>query len=765
MKNNFIIILISLLYFQTIHAENLKIRSEDISIDKKTKITIFKNNVEAIDDKNNTLITNYAEYEKNLNILKSKDKTKIITSEGYILEGNNIIFDNNKNIINSNEPATIIDLAENIIYLDKFEYSTSQKFFKSTGKIKVVDINKNSYNFSQIFIDEKKREIIGTDIKAFLNQESFKLDPRNKPRVFANTIKIDNEISQFNKSKFTFCDYRKNDKCPPWSIQASQMIHDQKKKTIFYDNAVIKIYDIPVFYTPKFSHPDPTVDRRTGFLAPSFTNSKNLGGGLSIPYYWDLNKDKDLMVTSKLFNKENPLFLSEYRQAFEESNIILDFGYTEGYKNTDKKKLSGEKSHFFSSFVKNFKGKNNSDNNFEFTAQNVSNDKYLKLYKVDSNLADYQTDTLKNSINFTHTNDDLFFGVEASMFETLKEEYNDKYEYILPDIIIDKNLFNNDFGVADVRSNLKIHNFDTNKTTQFLVNDVDWKYKESNFSNGLSSQFLGKIKNVNYDAKNTSEYKNDTTNELFGALGYLTKVNFSKSMSQNSNQFLTPKILFRYAPGHMRKEVNKTRLTHNKIFSLDRLNSYNNLESGLSATIGFDYEIENPKNELNFSIGQIINENDNNDMPSSSSLDEKLSDVIGHADYSINKKIKLNYNFAVDQNYNTLNYNEVGTEFDFNPIKFNFNYLKEQEHIGDQEYLKSSINIAKGQDGIFSASTKRNLITNSAEYYNLSYEYINDCLKAGLFYRREFYNDSELEAENSLMFKITLIPFSNANSN
>ena len=39
------------------------------------------------------------------------------------------------------------------------------------------------------------------------------------------------------------------------------------------------------------------------------------------------------------------------------------------------------------------------------------------------------------------------------------------------------------------------------------------------------------------------------------------------------------------------------------------------------------------------------------------------------------------------------------------------------------------------------------------------YEYINDCLKAGLVYRREFYTDSELEPENSLMFKITLVPF------
>ena len=65
----------------------------------------------------------------------------------------------------------------------------------------------------------------------------------------------------------------------------------------------------------------------------------------------------------------------------------------------------------------------------------------------------------------------------------------------------------------------------------------------------------------------------------------------------------------------------------------------------------------------------------------------------------------------------------------------------------------------KGEDGILSFETKRNLVKDSSEFYNLSYEYINDCLRAGLVYRREFYEDSELEPENSLMFKITLTPF------
>ena len=73
--------------------------------------------------------------------------------------------------------------------------------------------------------------------------------------------------------------------------------------------------------------------------------------------------------------------------------------------------------------------------------------------------------------------------------------------------------------------------------------------------------------------------------------------------------------------------------------------------------------------------------------------------------------------------------------------------------------IKDRIAIAMIED-----AEKRNLITNSAEYYNLSYEYLNDCLRAGLVYRREFYNDSELEPEDSLMFKVTLTPFGDISS-
>ena len=309
MKNKFIKIIIIYFFFHSYSfGENLKIESSTISIDKNTKVSIFKDNVVARDTNNNTVKTNYAEYQKDLGIFKSIGETTILTSEGFFIKGKDILFQNKINLIKSEKEAVLTDLEGNKIYLNNFEYSTKEKFFKSIGKVKVLDKNSNTYNFTQLYIDEKKREIIGTDIKAFLNDESFKVNSNNKPRVFANTLVMKNEKTEFNKSVFTLCDYRKNDKCPPWLFQASKMSHDKLKKTVYYDNALIKFYDIPIFYFPKFSHPDPSVNRRSGFLPPSFTDTKNLGAGFEVPYFLTLGMDKDITFSAKMFDPSKIIF-------------------------------------------------------------------------------------------------------------------------------------------------------------------------------------------------------------------------------------------------------------------------------------------------------------------------------------------------------------------------------------------------------------------------------------------------------------------------
>ena len=158
----------------------------------------------------------------------------------------------------------------------------------------------------------------------------------------------------------------------------------------------------------------------------------------------------------------------------------------------------------------------------------MSNDKYLKLYKIDSNLVDYNRDELENSIDLTHSKDNLFIGFNAGVYETLKSNYDDKYEYI-SDTFVNKNLLSDEFlGNLDLQTNLKLRNYQTNKETKFFVNNFDWKSKDLSFNSGLSSKILGNFKNINFEAKNEDIYKEDFTSEFYGALGLLTDLKLLK---------------------------------------------------------------------------------------------------------------------------------------------------------------------------------------------------------------------------------------------
>ena len=766
MKNNFIKILLFFLFTNVSFADELQINAKNISLDKKKEISIFQGEVIIIDKDNNIIKTDYAVYNNKLQIIEAKGDTVITTSKGYTVETKDINFNKNTNFINSESPTIIKDVQNNKIYLENFNYQMKRNIFKSVGLIKVIDKSNNTYEFSQIYIDENKKELIGSDSKAFLNQNGFKMNNENKPRIFSNSISLKEKESNFIKSTFTTCNYRENDKCPPWELRASKMKHDNIKKTIYYDNAVIRIYNVPIFYFPKLAHPDPTVKRRSGFLIPSYADTKNLGSSINIPYFWDISPDRDFTLKNQLFVNENPLFIGEYRQAFKNSNLIFDFGYSEGYKNTSDTKKPGDKSHFFANFFKEFSDNENRTSDFEINLQDVSHRKYLKLYRIESDLVNYETNTLENFVNFNHYDDekDLFVSIRSSIYRNLNESYNDKYEFILPELNLNKNLYSEKLGSGSFNSNFKIHNYDTNKFENFLINDFEWSYDKTFFNLPYEGNFLTSLKNVNYEAKNVDKFKKKTTSELMGALGYLASFDLIKSDINGTNHILKPKFLLKYAPNHMKNETEDNSLYRENIFSLNRVNSSSNFEGGSNLTYGFDYERKRKESNIKFSLGQIINERKLNDkMSDTSSLDKRFSDVVGSFEFDTNN-LKIDYNYSLDQNFKEMNYNEVGAEYSLSNMKFNLNYLEENNISDVKEYLKSSLEIKRGNNGLFTFSNKRNIITNSSEYYNLSYEYINDCLRAGLVYRREFYNDSELEAENSLMFKVTLSPFGEISS-
>tara|TARA_Y100000992_G_scaffold301754_1_gene273495 strand:+ start:119 stop:2458 length:2340 start_codon:yes stop_codon:yes gene_type:complete len=769
MKNNFFIINLFLIIFFTsnLYSNDLKITSSEVKLDKKKSTIIFKGNIEAVDENNNILKADEANYVKDLDLLKSEGLATIITSEKYILKSKNVIFDNKNKVIKSNFPTEIQDPDGNIILVNMFNYNSIKNVLFSKGGIEFKDINKNVYRFNQIYIDEKEKKLIGSDAKIFLNDNDLKIDKRNNPRIFANSVTINNNISTVQKGVFTYCQFRENDKCPPWELRAKKIKHNSSKKTVYYDSAVLKIYDFPIFYFPKFSHPDPTVSRRSGFLIPTFINSTNMGTGIDLPYFFNLGKDKDITFTPRLHSSNEPLYLAEYRQDFEKSFLIVDTGFTEGYKKKSGSKTPGSRTHFYSKFYKSIIEDTDTSSDIEINLQHVSNSTYTKINKLETTLVDYLDDTIKNTIDYGYQKKDLFFNTKISAFENLSKTGNDRFEFIYPEASLEKNLLMSDnLGIVDLKSELLIKNYNVDKQINVVSNEFNWVSNSWVNKFGFENEFLGLFKNVNYNAKNAKNYKTeDSVSEFYGALGFKSELGLFKFKDNNKLNIFKPKLLVKISPDDSRNISSESSiLSYSNLFKLNKIKTIDKVDTGSNISFGFDFKINNlnKNNEIEneqfkFSLGQIINANENRDMPSRSTLNEKMSDIIGETSLNLNENIKITNNFLLDQSLENFNKNQIDLDVVYPKTNFNISFLEESQHIGNTKYIETKAGL-NFNNGLISFGAKRNLLSNSAEFYDLSYEYINDCLKAGIAFRREFYRDRDLEPEDSLIFKVTFSP-------
>ena len=795
-KNKIILIAICFLSLLTInpnlHAEEFNISAIEISIDKKNEILVGKGSVKITDKEGKLITTDKVTYEKSKefliaegsvkildnegNILKTdkatydKIKNIIITygnseftiKEGYKLTSNNILYDTEKKIISSNENSTLTDSDGNIVTVSMFQYHIEKNLFSSIGKIKIVDVNKNKYYFKELYVDTKKKEMIGSDVSVVLDQENFGLSKENDPRLVANDISMTKNKSTLSKGVFTVCQ-QKDDKCPPWTLQAKKIMHDKTKKTIYYEHATLKIYDIPVFYFPKFFHPDPTVKRQSGFLNPFFTDSTSVGAGFGLPYYWAISHDRDLTFTPKLYTKENILFLNEYRQAFKNAYLTLDTSYTEGYKNTSATKIDGSRNHIFAELDVDLSQDQSHESNLSLKVQKTSNDTYFRIHDINTALVDAEQTNLENKISYNFNKDNMNLNITGTVYEDLRKKTNSRYEFILPNVLFEKSFFTEQFGTLNFKSNALHRNYEVDKHLTSLTNDIIWSPNSYITQKGFVNNIEGIIKNTNYDATNTTDYKTEgTINELSGVLNFKSSLPMKKESVGHSNIF-SPTFMVRYAPGHMKNlSGDDVTLKYSNLFAANKTSV---IEDGLSTILGFNFKMNeknedgNDKEKLSISMGQVFNLERNKDMPTKSSLDQKMSDVVGEINYNFSTIGRIDYKFSLDHNLNDLNYNEVSTNLNFGKVGFNLDYLEEQNHVGNEHYVNTGISLNFNDNNKLSFATKKNFKTNSTELYDISYQYAIDCLTAGLVFRREFYEDSDIEQKDTLMFKITLVPF------
>ncbi len=735
--------------------EATEISAEKFTYDRSKYLLIIEENVELRDFKYDIFIkSNKINYSKKKEILSSDTETSIFFKKDYVFNLTSFTYDRNKSILFSKTKSEIIDKLENNIQMNEFNFEIINKLIKAKF-VKYIDKEKNRGKIKNAVINVDTNAIVGNEFEVNFNNNLFG-NSLNDPRIKSKGVLIEDKNTTLSKAVFTTC--KKNeDKCPPWKMQSEEVFHDKKKKTLNYKNAWLNIYDVPVVYFPKFFHPDPTVKRQSGFLIPTFAGSKSLGQSISIPYFNAISENKDLTFSPRVFFDGTTIIQNEYRQANKQSNHLIDSSFLLNSGNNE-----GTKSHFFLNSNFNLSEINDFDKELLVKIESVSNDTYLKKYDINSPI---KSDTdLNSKIELTGSSNNFDYVTSLEINENLNKSQSDRYEYVFPNFSFTRNL-NDNFNILgnlDFISTGHSKLYDTNVKENILINNLQYESENKISKKGFVSNIKFLIKNFNSEAQNSSVYKSDYDSGLMGLFAYENKLPLINKKKNDVRELFTPKLLFNFSPNKTKNMKNDDRRIDVKnIFSFNRISSDDSVEGGESLTLGAEYRrIDNKDKEyFGFDIGSSFRTREDQDIPLSSTLGKKTSDIFGNLFFKPTDNFKFDYNYSLDNSLDTINFHSFKTDFKINNFFNTFEYFERSDVAVKQSFYKNTSGLKLNDNNSIKLETRKNKTTDLTEYYNLIYEYKNDCLTASIEYDKDYYTDADLQPEETLLFKITIVPF------
>ena len=714
----------------------------------KSLLIINKGKISTV-DKNFEINSNLIEYKIDESNIDFKSKVYLKDNiNDLVIKSNEIKYNLNNRKIISQSYSEIFDKFDNTYKVDSFEYSIKDKIIKLNNLV-AQDKDENSFLVDLSYLDLIKKELVAKDISM-----NFKLieNSENEPRLKGRSLISNKKNTIVKKGTFTFC--KKRDKCPPWEMRADEIRHDKQKKTIYYKNASLKIYDKKVFYFPKFFHPDPTVKRQSGFLIPKFQDNSTTGLSLNLPYFFALAENRDITLTPRFFANDKFLIQSEFREKNKNSNHIADFSH---FTSSD----SNSKNHLFYNFDKVYKSNNFDEVELKLKIEQVSHETYLKANKIDSPIINNPSN-LSNSLGLNMYKKDLTINTNIDVYEDLTKEDSDKYEYV-PNFSFSK-VINDNYSF---NSQGYYKNYNTNITEKVLINNLEFQSNLKYFDNGIINEKKVLFKNINTDANNSDNFKNKDTSSLIPSF----QTNYTLPLNKETEKFnniLTPKFSMKLSIPYT-KDIRSTdrKITYKDIYEFDRLGIEQASEGGISATYGYEYtKIDKSSfdQKIKFGFANNLRIEENKDLPINSNLGDKVSDFVGIFEYKHNDNLKFDYDFSLKNNLMDKNYELFGFEYYLKNLTASFEYLNENNTNSKNSYLKNVTRYNFNDQNSLIFETSENKEKSFTEFYNLIYQYENDCLKAGIEYNKEYYSDQDLKPSENLLFKITILPFGGFNT-
>ncbi len=563
---------------------------------------------------------------------------------------------------------------------------------------------------------------------------------------------------------------------PLWQIRASRVIHDEEEKEISYRHARFEVYGVPVAYTPYFSHPDPTVERRSGLLPPSIGYKSQLGTMVGTSYYWDIAPDQDATIGILAMTKENPLLFGEWRKGWSDARFEIDGSITysereDSTANAQRITQDAEtRGHVFAQGIWNMSEKWRSGVNINY----ASDDQYLRQY-------DFSSEDVLESEIYAERFDGRHYGViRALAFQDVRvDDFADQPD-VLPEayasFIGDPGSMPLIGGRWDVEvSALGLRRAGEKQDVNRLSMNTGW---ERRFVSDA-----GLVLNMDADLRGDYYNTRDRDEASFGS-GISTQSNETRFFASLHNEasfpvarsfkkfqaVIEPQVAVTLAPNISvnddipNEDSQDVQLDASNLFEADRFPGLDRIEDQSRITYGIRNGIYGYNgSHADIFLGQSYRfDEDDNPFPEGSGLERQESDFVGQFSLGYKDILEMNYRFQMDSQDLASRRHEVDTYLDVGRFYMSSQYLfadalAETNIDESREQIRADAGYYLSDDWRLRSGVIQDLgeTPGLREAYG-GLDYFGDCISWSVDVERNLTDDETGDSSTEILFRIGL---------
>lgn len=642
-------------------------------------------------------------------------------------------------------------------------YNMREKTFSANGSVVLKEPNGNVLKADSGTLDETFAKGFAEHVTALLT---------NNVTITAQYARrYENGITIYEHASYTACQTCVSaDGTPVWQIVAREAKHDSKERTIYYKDARLQFGKVPVFYTPYFEYPDPTVTRRTGFLLPS-VNWGQFGFGVTTPYFWAINRSTDLTFSPMWTTKRGPLADLEFRQRLN-SGIYKMQGW--GIYELSKADNNPHDTPWRGAARTTGDFRINDKWTWGWDGTIVSDKQFMSDYDIDPRnmIADYVQATGLDDRNYTKAQ---IIGWQSLVDGEDQGDMPIATPFITGDYILDQEVlggeFSYGFNVYALERDNSIYDpskgLDLGTEQTHVAAYADWKRQMINPS-GLIMTPFAQVRTDGFYSQNvpTAVEDDEADFSVLPTAGLDTRMPFVTSIG-SFESVLTPvaQIIASPSEPNQRDNGNEDAITINfdtsNLFLSDRFTGYDRWEGGLRANAGINYTLLSPTGGfIRASLGESFHIAGENSYLVGSGLDGTSSDMVGAIALQFSPHVTLGYQARWEEDFSRINVQEASLGLNFGKFFGSLNYAdvsaaanygrpdNEEQIWGDARYLLSDTWSVFG-------SARYDLEKDRWMSESLGVTYDCDCMKADLIYSMS-HTDEFGVSDNGTEYRIDL---------